>query len=318
MDLISIIVPVYNAEAYLCKCIDSLLNQTYENTEIILIDDCSKDNSAAICREYSSKHKNIKFLQNPKNSGVSAARNNGLSVMQGAYVCFVDSDDWVEPDFCGVLCRSLKSSGADTAVCGCFYENVFEKKQPEIHVWNEKGEPETVSLGKGFDMYGCWFLNTLWNKIFKTEIIRKNHLSFDENRTMGEDLKFVLDYLHASGREYVHMLSRPLYHYMRYSGSTLMGSFGSSNYTDGLENLTSLYKLVQKYRGNTDAERLFQEKKKQLQENYIYFTVRNKTYGKKQKIEKIRSIKPDVTQQEIHKFFRGIAKEKLISFLKRQ
>lgn len=316
MDLISIIVPVYNAEKYLCKCVDSLLGQTYPNTEILLIDDCSKDRSAKICREYEKKHENIRFVQNEKNSGVSAARNHGLSSMKGACVCFVDSDDWVEPNFCEALYRALKNSGADTAVCGCFYENVFEKKPPEIHVWNDKKDAEKTSLREGFDMYGCWVLNTLWNKIFKTEIIRKNHLCFDRNRSMGEDLKFVLEYLHASGQEYVYVLSEPLYHYMRYSGETLMGSFGQSSYYDGLENLVLLKKIVEKY--NKEANTLFEQKKYALQNNYIYFAARDKNTDKKTKLEKIKQIRPEITPKEIKAFLRGARKEKLYNWMKRR
>lgn len=96
--LISVIVPVYNVENYLCKCVDSIINQTYNNLEIILVDDGSTDGSASICDEYVLKDSRVKVIHK-ENGGVSSARNIGIAEASGEYICFVDSDDWLELDY---------------------------------------------------------------------------------------------------------------------------------------------------------------------------------------------------------------------------
>ena len=97
MDKISIVVAVYNAEKTLKKCVDSLIGQTLKNTEIILVNDCSKDNSSSICKQYESEYSNVIAIDNPYNVGVSATRNNGIEKAKGDYICFVDSDDYIAP-----------------------------------------------------------------------------------------------------------------------------------------------------------------------------------------------------------------------------
>lgn len=109
MDKISIVVAVYNAEKTLKKCVDSLIGQTLKNTEIILVNDCSKDNSSSICKQYESEYSNVIAIDNPYNVGVSATRNNGIEKAKGDYICFVDSDDYVEPDYLEQLLNNLKS-----------------------------------------------------------------------------------------------------------------------------------------------------------------------------------------------------------------
>ena len=105
-DLISVIVPVYNVEAYLDRCMYSVLNQTYQNLEILLIDDGSTDGSPALCDAYAAKDRRIKVLHKP-NGGLSDARNAGLALAQGAYIGYVDSDDWIESDMYASLHLSL-------------------------------------------------------------------------------------------------------------------------------------------------------------------------------------------------------------------
>ena len=106
-SLISIIVPIYNVEKYLKKCIDSLINQTYKNIEIILVDDESPDNCGRICDEYARLDNRIKVIHQ-NNSGVGKARENGMDIALGKYLTFVDSDDWIEPEFCE---RMVKGTG---------------------------------------------------------------------------------------------------------------------------------------------------------------------------------------------------------------
>ena len=111
-ELISVIVPVYNAEKYLQKCLDSILEQTYQNLEIIIINDGSTDNSGQICQEYEKQDDRIIYIEK-ENSGVSDTRNAGLDRMTGTYVTFVDSDDWVEPNYIKFLYEKVIDHKAD-------------------------------------------------------------------------------------------------------------------------------------------------------------------------------------------------------------
>ena len=114
-ELISIIVPVYNAEKYLQKCLDSILEQTYQNLEIIIVNDGSTDNSGQICHEYEQKDSRIIYMEK-ENGGVSDTRNTGLDRMTGSYVTFVDSDDWLEPNYVQFLYEKLIEHQADIVV----------------------------------------------------------------------------------------------------------------------------------------------------------------------------------------------------------
>ena len=113
---ISVIVPVYKVEPYLRKCLDSIINQTYRNLQIILVDDGSPDNCGAICDEYASKDSRIEVIHQ-ENGGVSAARNAGLKLAAGDYIGWVDSDDWIEPDMYAYMLENMQKYEADIAVC---------------------------------------------------------------------------------------------------------------------------------------------------------------------------------------------------------
>lgn len=133
IEKISIIVPVYNTEKYLKECLDSLINQTYDNIEIILVDDGSTDKSYDICSMYAEKNNRIKIIRQ-KNSGQSSARNAGIEKCDGDYILLVDSDDWIDLDMCAKLYKAMKKHGADI-VCakGCFeYENKTIKLLNEL------------------------------------------------------------------------------------------------------------------------------------------------------------------------------------------
>lgn len=133
MEKISIIVPVYNTSPYLEKCLDSLVNQTYKNIEIICVNDGSTDNSAEILQKYSEKYSNLMFIDQ-KNQGVSAARNNALSKAEGDYLMFVDSDDWVDLDICEKLLGAVRDNNAECAMCS--YAKEFENRSIVNHIFS--------------------------------------------------------------------------------------------------------------------------------------------------------------------------------------
>lgn len=131
-ELISVIIPVYNAEPYLERCIESVINQTYTPLEIILVDDASTDSSRKICQDYASKEERIKLILHEQNQGQSVARNHGLDICTGALIGFVDADDYVEKDFYEVLSASIIKDDLDIVACGLNIITIEGERQKEV------------------------------------------------------------------------------------------------------------------------------------------------------------------------------------------
>ena len=187
--LITVIVPVYNVEKYLDKCVESIVNQTYKNLEIILVDDGSPDNCPAMCDEWAKKDSRIKVIHKA-NGGVSSARNAGLDTAQGEYIGFVDSDDYIKENMYEILLKSFCENNIELSVCGlvCYGKAVSIDKNKII----KKDDALTML----FDIKNYpYFEGYVWNKLFKSDIIKKNKLRFDENIDMSEDTLFNFMYL---------------------------------------------------------------------------------------------------------------------------
>lgn len=166
-ELISIIIPVYNVEKYLNQCLDSVINQTYRNLEIILVDDGSTDSSGLICDEYKGKDERITVIHK-KNGGLSDARNVGIEICSGRYITFIDSDDYVLEDYVGYLYELLYKYNADMSVCDkvCFKEHEKIKDRKQI-IKEESIDKETALL---YMMYGSWIDVSAWCKLYKKEL----------------------------------------------------------------------------------------------------------------------------------------------------
>ena len=185
-DLISIIVPVYNVEKYIDRCIKSITMQTYKNLEIILVDDGSSDKSLDLCKKWAIKDKRI-IVVHSKNKGVSSARNIGLKKATGEYIGFIDSDDYIDSRMYELLLSSIKKYNSDIAFCGVKKIYINETK-------NSLAFPKDV-----FDKYYFFkhynFNNNMnyavWNKLYKKEIV--NNLFFDNNIKVTEDGLFVMN-----------------------------------------------------------------------------------------------------------------------------
>ena len=188
--MVSVIIPVYNVEKYLRRCVDSVLAQTYQNIEIILVDDGSPDGCGAICDEYAKKDGRIKVIHK-LNGGLSSARNAGLDIAVGNYIVFIDSDDWVDARFVEVLRNALVDNGADMSAC------LFCRAKDETAVRNfTQKNTEIITEDKFFcALQENSYAGYACNKLFKREIIAKHRLRFDEKIFNGEDFPFALDYL---------------------------------------------------------------------------------------------------------------------------
>lgn len=205
-NVVSIIVPVYNAEKYLSRCIDCLLKQTYTKTEIILINDGSMDNSLEICQKYQRMYEKIKVI-NQKNQGVSCARNAGIDKATGDYICFVDADDCIEKNFVEELITGL-DNGSDMAICG--HDKVYSGKVVKrIPKYNATWDAQQLRYRLFLD---TTFMVVI-DKIYKNEILQQYHIRFVENLRMSEDTLFEMEYaLHCEKATYI---PNALYHYMQ-------------------------------------------------------------------------------------------------------
>ena len=208
--LVSVVVPIYRAEAYLKQCVDSLLGQSYDNLEILLTDDGSPDGCGSICDAYEAQDPRVTVIHQ-ENRGVSAARNAGVSAARGEYIAFVDADDWVEAEHIGYLLQLIRQETADIAVCRC------ETKAP-------RGGAETVLLS-GEEalralLYQKLFDTSPWSKLYRADIVKET--PFPENMFF-EDLAVVCQMFGKVKR--VAYSRRRTYHYHRTLDGTMNGGY---------------------------------------------------------------------------------------------
>ena len=312
MDKISIVVAVYNAEKHLKKCIDSLLNQTYNNFEIILVDDCSSDNSFMLCETY-LLNDNIIVKRNSLNQGVSATRNRGIELATGKYICFVDSDDYVEPKYLEELYNSLNKYNSKLSICGCEYHNYVDKSS-NYFLWSKESLVEIVSLSKGFELSSALYLNALWNKLFSTKLIKDNNIKFDVNLSMGEDAKFTLEYIKINDIKDVVVISKPLYHYNRWNNDSLMSKYYQQANGDYSENLRLLYDVVKPL--NNKADEIYNNSLINLKNNLKYSVIRS-GISKSKKISAIRNLYPNYSELTYFIDNLSLLKEKIHKIFKR-
>lgn len=186
--LLSVIVPVYNVEKYLNKCIESLINQTFTDFELILVNDGSTDNSGVICNLYQLKDSRIKVI-NKKNGGLSSARNIGLEIAKGEYICFIDSDDWVRLDMFEIMLNSIIESNCDMAICE--FEKYYEgqKVSAEVEVNNSYSIVNKNDLINQMYTDKRVLLTVSWNKVYKKSI-------FSYDLLTKQPIKFPLGKIH--------------------------------------------------------------------------------------------------------------------------
>ncbi|MDR2727809.1 MAG: glycosyltransferase [Chitinispirillales bacterium] len=193
MDKISVIIPVYNAESYIKKCLDSVINQTHTNLEILCVDDGSTDNSGKICDEYAEKDSRIKVFHK-ENGGDASARNAGLRNFTGKYVGFVDSDDWIEPDMYEVLYNLIKEKNVSVSVCGIFTvtdKETIPRKNINQITDGLLSQRDMLTYIYRLDLYNNFHV-VVWNKLYSAKLFRKNNeLLFAEKLKSGSDVLFM-------------------------------------------------------------------------------------------------------------------------------
>lgn len=266
---ISIIVPVYNVEKYLSKCIESIINQNYKDIEIILVNDGSTDNSGEICDKYMQKDKRIRVIHKI-NEGVSIARNTGLKVATGEYIAFVDGDDFVHEDIYTKLISIIDNSKYDLVMCR-FYrsfaneKNVIEQeplRQGEYSKESIYKELILPMIGNDFNNIGkTLIMGAIWRGLYKKEIINKNRIEFPKIK-IAEDMLFHLNYLLYCNYVYV---EKKAYYYYRYNSNSATKKYITSLWDTLNRQLTMISNDLKKF------GLLNEESKERLKSNTFYF-----------------------------------------------
>ena len=209
---ISVIIPVYNVEQYLSKCLDSVVNQTYKNIEIICVNDGSTDNCSAILDEYKNRDERIKII-NQENGGLAAARNTGLQNASGEFIYFLDSDDWISPDLLESALVAIQNANADVAM---------------FDVYNVYGENSYVPVNRVSKFVKAHNTNVLrykedanirdlqcmvWSKLYRRSYLVEHNLQFIERMRFGEDVPFWFALLYSNPK--IVFIGKPLYFYRK-------------------------------------------------------------------------------------------------------
>ena len=260
--IVSIIIPVYNAEKYLGYCLNSIASQTYRNLEIILVNDGSTDDSLKICNNYAFLDSRIRVMDIP-NAGVSNARNVGLKAATGEYIEFADADDVLNPQMVETLVDKMDTYQSDLVICGFEMVSLNSNQQPQdiIHFNSASlGEECVYTQQLFFEKLSCilWRTSLLecpWNKMFRKDIIRNYNLQFPIDKSLGEDFCFNIDYFAYVNK--VVILSDELYYYMQINQTALTRKFQANYFEDQLYLIKKFDDVVRKNIKLSKQERVY-------------------------------------------------------------
>ena len=235
MPKVSVIVPIYNVEKYLERCVRSLFEQTLDDIEYIFVNDCTPDNSISllerIANEYPNRVPQVKIIHHTQNLGLSEARATGMNAMTGEYHIHCDSDDWVEPDMYELMYNQAIKTNADIVVCDFVHE--FKDSQRENHYEPIKNPHKCITSDNGTQWWTCW------NRLVKTSLITRHSIRPISRINMLEDLYLMMNvYYFANVVEYV---PKCLYHYNRCNQSSIIAtSYSASVLSQKIHTLKSL------------------------------------------------------------------------------
>lgn len=210
-DLISVIVPVFNTELYVKRCVNSIIKQTYENIQIIIVNDGSTDNSGEICRSLSKGDKRIQLIEKP-NGGLSDARNAGIAEAEGEFLAFVDSDDYIHPEMIEIMHKTIIENDADISVCNFLYVddlgNEIKKMNEQMPIKNRIMDTNHV-LNEMFNPKGYYYV-VAWNKLYRKKLF--NHIRYAVGK-IHED-EFIIHHLLGESNS-IACTSSALYYYVQ-------------------------------------------------------------------------------------------------------
>ncbi len=242
-EIVSIIVPAYNAERTINRCIDSILKQSYGNLEIIIINDGSKDSTEEKCMKY-TKNKKIKYIR-IKNSGVSNARNIGIENSTGTYIMFVDSDDYIEKNMVERLYDNINEN-VDLVICSKNLITINEKISEKIDIASCTLKKENI-----IQLYRAKILNPPYCKLYRSAIIKSKSIRFDISISIGEDLLFNILYLKNITKD-IKILNENLYNYEKINTNSLSVRY----YSNMLEMKKKITDELKRYELDTEEKEL--------------------------------------------------------------
>lgn len=213
--MVSIIVPIYNAEQYLRRCVDSILNQEYTDYELLLVNDGSTDASGDICEEYGDRDPRVIVIQK-ENTGVSDSRNRALDRARGKYLQFLDSDDWITPDATRLFVRAAEEYGCDMVISD-FYRVVGERLSTKGDIEEEGVLTREEFAAHMMENPADFYYGVLWNKLYRRDIVEEHNLRMDTDINWCEDFMFNLEYIRYAKVFYA--LHAPIYYYVKRKGS---------------------------------------------------------------------------------------------------
>ncbi len=273
MAMFSVIIPVYNAAHTIGRCVESIVKSGGDDVQIILVEDCSKDQSWQVCQALQKQYSTVTAFHNEVNRGVSFTRNRGLENAMGEYILFTDSDDWVDEAYVPMF-RQAVSDGDTFAVCGYVNHDEKQSGRTDEVLWGEGDSLNAVPLRSELKtLHERCLLQQLWNKVFVNAVIQEQHIRFDESISIGEDTRFILDYLEKGQVDSVRFINRPLYHYMRDQDGSLMFRVGYESVEEPLKNLRKLYHLMGM--SAQQAEETVAKERQRLVESYAYLIMHN-------------------------------------------
>ena len=212
---VSIIVPVYNAEKFLNRCVDSILGQEYRDFELILVDDGSRDMSGSICDAYAKTDERVVVIHK-ENSGVSDTRNQGIERAKGTYLQFVDSDDWLTPDATKLMVRAAEEHGCDMVISD-FYRVVGDMVSRKGDIESDRVIDREEFASFMMENPADFYYGVLWNKLYRRDIVEEHKLRMDTDISWCEDFMFNLEYIRYAKVFYA--LHAPIYYYVKRKGS---------------------------------------------------------------------------------------------------
>ena len=212
---VSIIIPIYNAEKHLRRCVDSVLKQDFEDFELILMNDGSRDSSGMICDTYAEKDERVRVVHK-ENSGVSDTRNQAMTLARGEYLQFLDSDDWITPDATGLLVRMAKEHDCEMVIAD-FYRVIGERLSPKGKIREDGILSREDFAMEMMENPADFYYGVLWNKLYRRDIIEKNNLCMDKDISWCEDFIFNMEYIRHVKQVYA--LHVPMYYYVKTPGS---------------------------------------------------------------------------------------------------